>query len=209
MVPSVPVIPAPAVTGPLTGGQICAQLPLQLDLVAVSGANQYKVKPPAFVSTVAPLIVAVFNAVPDDAWPAGVLAALLELPEELPHAAVISVTAAIRPATRYLFRIGGLPSAAEKSYTWDYESCGCLVHGTAPNRRRRTADRTLSVPIDAEERVSSTIRPARRTNIRYSSRRVTSPRCCRSLPRPHGFCGSPGERFPRVTRPMPIAGQWN
>ena len=40
MVPSVPVTPVPAVAGPFTGGQICAQLPLQLDLVAVSGANQ-------------------------------------------------------------------------------------------------------------------------------------------------------------------------
>src|SRR5690348_14923595 len=109
MVPSVPVTPAPAVAGPLTGGQIRAQPPLQLDLVAVSGANQYKVKPAAFVTTAVPPIVAVFNAVPDDAWPAGVPVAPLELAGELPQAAVISVTAAIRPAARYLFRIGGLP----------------------------------------------------------------------------------------------------
>jgi hypothetical protein len=114
MVPSVPVTTASAVTGPLTGGQIFAQPPLQLDLVAVSGANQYKVKPAAFVSTVAPLIVAVFSAALDDAWLAGVLAGLLELAEELPHAAVISVAAAISAATRYLFRIRDLPSARKE-----------------------------------------------------------------------------------------------
>jgi hypothetical protein len=40
MVLSLPVIPVPAVAGPFSGGQICAQSSLQLDLVAVSGANQ-------------------------------------------------------------------------------------------------------------------------------------------------------------------------
>ena len=77
----------------MTGGQVCAQPPLQLDLVAVSGANQYTVKPPAFVSTVAPLIVAVFSAALDEAWLEGVLAGLLEFDEELLHAPVISVAA--------------------------------------------------------------------------------------------------------------------
>ena len=39
IVPSLPVTPAPAVAGPVTGGQIWAQLPLQFDLVLVSGTN--------------------------------------------------------------------------------------------------------------------------------------------------------------------------
>src|SRR5215471_12225038 len=66
---SVPGTPGPAVAGPLTGGQIRAQLPLQLDVVAVSGANQYRVKPWALVSTAALLIVVVFSALPDTAAP--------------------------------------------------------------------------------------------------------------------------------------------
>jgi len=40
IVPSLPVTPDPAVAGPCTGGQIWAQLPLQFDLVLVSGTNQ-------------------------------------------------------------------------------------------------------------------------------------------------------------------------
>jgi hypothetical protein len=35
-----PVTPAAAVAGPVTGGQRRAQLPVQFDLAAVSGANQ-------------------------------------------------------------------------------------------------------------------------------------------------------------------------
>ena len=46
---------------PLTGGQLVAQVPLQLDVVGVSGAKEYSVKPLALVSTVAPPIVAVFR----------------------------------------------------------------------------------------------------------------------------------------------------
>jgi hypothetical protein len=61
---SVPVTPAPATAGPLTGGQIVAQEPLQFDFVLVSGANQYKVRPWALVSTVTPLTLAVFKALP-------------------------------------------------------------------------------------------------------------------------------------------------
>ena len=63
--PSVPVTPAPAVTGPLTGGQYVAQLPLQFDCVLVSGTNQYRVSPAALVSTVAPPMVVVFSACPE------------------------------------------------------------------------------------------------------------------------------------------------
>jgi len=105
IVPSVPVTPLPAVAGPFTGGQYCAHEPLQLDLVAVSGANEYTVKPLALVSTLVPLIVAVFRTVPEAA--AGEAAALEELlgavaelllpPAEVPQAAAIRASPA-RPA---------------------------------------------------------------------------------------------------------------
>ena len=62
MVASLPVTPAPAVAGPFTGGQYAAHEPLQFDVVGVSGANQYSVKPLALVRTVAPPIVVVFSA---------------------------------------------------------------------------------------------------------------------------------------------------
>src|SRR5215472_14946315 len=75
MVASVPVTPGPAVTGPGTGGQIWAQVPLQLDAVLVSGANEYRVRPWALVSTVAPLIVAVLTALADAEDAAGLGAA--------------------------------------------------------------------------------------------------------------------------------------
>src|ERR1700755_2423987 len=61
MVASLPVTPAPAVAGPFTGGQNVAHEPLHFDVVAVSGTNQYKVKPLALVTTVAPPILAVFR----------------------------------------------------------------------------------------------------------------------------------------------------
>jgi hypothetical protein len=50
-----------AVTGPVTGGQFCAHVPLQFDVVDVSGANEYSVKPLLLVNTVAPPIVVVFS----------------------------------------------------------------------------------------------------------------------------------------------------
>jgi len=70
MVPSVPVTPDPAVAGPLTGGQKVAHDPVHFDVVEVSGTNQYKVSPLAFVSTTFPLMVLVDSTVPaalDDA----------------------------------------------------------------------------------------------------------------------------------------------
>ena len=105
IVPSLPVTPLPAVARPFTGGQYCAHDPLQLDLVAVSGANEYTVKPLALVSTVVPLIVAVFRTVPEAAaWEAAALAGLLGavagllLPAvEVPQAAAIRASPA-RPA---------------------------------------------------------------------------------------------------------------
>ena len=82
----------------MTGGQFCAQVPLQLDVVGVSGANEYSVNPPAVVSTVAPPMVAVFRLPPVAA--AGLpllvppLPPLLEdVPDEL-HAARTTAAAA-------------------------------------------------------------------------------------------------------------------
>ena len=73
IVPSVPVMAGPAMTGLVTGGQIWAQLPLHLDAVPVSGANMYKVKPLVLVSTVAPSIVVAFSALADEAEPEAAL----------------------------------------------------------------------------------------------------------------------------------------
>src|SRR4029077_221309 len=97
MVPNVPVTPD-AVAGPFTGGQICAHVPLQLDVVDVSGANEYSVKPLALVSTVAPPIVAVFRLPAVAA--AGLLVLVLppplveDVPDEL-HAASTAAAAAM------------------------------------------------------------------------------------------------------------------
>jgi hypothetical protein len=97
MVLSVPVTPDPAVAGPLTGGQNVAHDPVHLDVVGVSGTNQYTVKPAALVSTFVPLIVVLIRVLPDE------LAAGLDVPAagglllelaELPQAAIASVAAA-------------------------------------------------------------------------------------------------------------------
>jgi len=63
IVPIVPFTPAASVAGPATGGQNVAHDALHFDVVLVSGANQYKVKPLELVSTVAPPILAVLSAV--------------------------------------------------------------------------------------------------------------------------------------------------
>src|SRR5690348_12080915 len=102
MVASLPVTPAPAVAGPFTGGQNVAHEPLHFDVVAVSGTNQYKVRPLALVTTVAPPILVVFSALlpAAGALEAGVVleAAPPELVEldELLQAAITK--AAARPA---------------------------------------------------------------------------------------------------------------
>src|SRR5580704_6787568 len=75
--PNVPVTPA-AVTGPVTGGQFCAHVPLHFDVVGVSGANEYSVKPLLLVSTVMLAIVAVFTVLAA----AATLLVLLVLPPE-------------------------------------------------------------------------------------------------------------------------------
>jgi hypothetical protein len=77
-----------------------------LDFVAVSGANEYTVKPLALVSTLVPPIVAVFGAVlaaaAGEAAAADELLGVLAVPllpdgDEVPHAAAIRATPA-RPA---------------------------------------------------------------------------------------------------------------
>jgi hypothetical protein len=72
-----------------------AQLPVHFDVVEVSGANQYKVKPLALVRTVAPPIVVVFSADPEAAG-ADVLVPVVPVElAELPHAAIRRATAAV------------------------------------------------------------------------------------------------------------------
>jgi len=103
MVPSVPVTPAPAVTGPFTGGQYLAHEPLQFDLVEVSGTNQYTVKPLALVRTATPPILAIFTALPLLA--AGALEAAPELGVlvELPQAVIKAAAASPADASHLLF----------------------------------------------------------------------------------------------------------
>src|SRR5690349_8496150 len=66
IVPTVPVTPGPAAGRPVTGGQYCAHVPEQFDLVGVSGANQYRVKPLPLAITVVPSACAVFSTAPAD-----------------------------------------------------------------------------------------------------------------------------------------------
>ena len=101
---------AAAVTGPVTGGQFCAHVPLHFDVVDVSGANEYSVKPLLLVSTVAPPIFAVCTV------PAAAAAGLLvlvpedegdEVPEGVAdelHAARAAVAAAAAGSTSSIRR---------------------------------------------------------------------------------------------------------
>src|SRR5690349_9369823 len=96
MVASLPVTPAPALAGPFTGGQNVAHEPLHFDAVAVSGTNQYKVKPLALVTRVAPPILAVFSVLLPAA---GVLEAVPPEPVELDELLQAAITkAAASPA---------------------------------------------------------------------------------------------------------------
>ena len=93
--------------GPVTGGQFCAHVPLQLDVVGVSGANEYSVNPPALVSTVAPPIVAVFRLPPVAAAGLPLLVPPLPLPEDVAdelHAARTTAAAATASSTSSLRR---------------------------------------------------------------------------------------------------------
>lgn len=98
MVASLPVTPAPAVAGPFTGGQNVAHEPVHFDVVAVSGTNQYKVKPLALVTTVAPPILAVFSALLPAAGALEAGAGLEAAPPELVELQAAIIKAAARPA---------------------------------------------------------------------------------------------------------------
>jgi hypothetical protein len=98
----------------ITGGQYAAHEPLQAEVVAVSGANQYSVSPLALVSTVPMLVLAVLMPAPDVAMLELELAAaeavgvldVAELPEAvLPQAARITVAAARLAAAHHRFCI--------------------------------------------------------------------------------------------------------
>ena len=85
-------------------------MPLQLDLVGVSGANEYSVNPLALVSTVAPPTVAVFRLPAVAAAGLLVLVPLLPLVEEVAdelHAArtaAVAATASSASSIRGRFR---------------------------------------------------------------------------------------------------------
>src|SRR5215469_11184211 len=99
-----------AVTGPLSGGQNEAHDPLQLDLVLVSGPNQYSAKPFEFVSTVAPPIFAVETVFPECA--AGLPPPEPLDPPELPHPTAISAAATSPAGASHTLFIPGLHSSA-------------------------------------------------------------------------------------------------
>jgi hypothetical protein len=84
------------VAGPFTGGQNAAHEPVHFDVVAVSGTNQYKVKPLALVTTAAPPILAVFSALLPAAGALEAAPPAPAGPGELPQAAI--TTAAASPA---------------------------------------------------------------------------------------------------------------
>jgi len=98
-----PVTPAPAVAGPFTGGQNVAHEPLHFDVVAVSGTNQYKVKPLALVTTAAPPILAVFSALLPAAGALEAAPPELVEPAELPQAAIIKAAASPAGTSQDLF----------------------------------------------------------------------------------------------------------
>src|SRR5450432_2845107 len=117
MVPSVPVTPEPAVTGPATAGQKVRQEPEHLDAVVVSGTNQYRTSPLESVSTCVPPTVVWDTVLPpaaaDEAGAdaaglllaaAGVLLVVLELLPELAQADTVSARAA-SPAAPSIVRI--------------------------------------------------------------------------------------------------------
>jgi hypothetical protein len=122
MTPSVPFTPGAALTGPATGGQYVAHDPVHLDVVEVSGTNQYNVRPLASVTIAVPLMVLIPSVMPLAleagaelagaelagllAPAAGVLAADDELPPE-PHADSARARAA-SPAAPSIIRIRNL-----------------------------------------------------------------------------------------------------
>jgi hypothetical protein len=97
------------VAGPFTGGQNVAHEPLHFDVAAVSGTNQYKVRPLPSVTTVAPPILAVFSALLPAAGALAAGVALEAAPAELagldepPQAAITNAAASPAGASHTLF----------------------------------------------------------------------------------------------------------
>jgi len=112
---------------------------LQFDVVEVSGANQYTVRPWALVSTVAPPIFAVFRAdepVLDDGAAADWLPEPAWLPVDvLPHAAAISATAARPAGAHHLLRIAFLRIQRKTIYS-DHVAPGRSVHDGSQTPRQ-------------------------------------------------------------------------
>src|SRR5256714_5154089 len=104
MVPTGPVTPEPACSGPATAGQKVRQEPAHLDVVGVSGANQYRTLPLASVSTCWPPTVVCDTVLPPAA--AGEAGVLFALPE-LAQADTVSARAA-SPAAPHIARISGV-----------------------------------------------------------------------------------------------------
>jgi hypothetical protein len=104
-----------AVVAGFTGGQLVAHAPLHTDLADVSGANEYRVKPRALVSTVTLPTFAVFSptaAADADAEADGAVVALddellplAEVPDD-PHAARAIAAAAAAGTTSSIRRRG-------------------------------------------------------------------------------------------------------
>jgi len=141
--------------------------------VGVSGANEYRVKPLALVSTVAPPTLAVFSVLAVDAgapvWAGLELAGADELPE-LPHPAAITPATAIPAGAshflfiavsircgilRYLDRV--LPAAG-----WWLTLRGAPAPGRSPGSGGRMRRRSPGCLPAARARMPGTTWPARR-----------------------------------------------
>jgi hypothetical protein len=110
------VVPAIAVTLPCTGGQYVRHEPVQFDLVGVSIANQYRVRPCELTSTVPMPVWRVETVVPDplvagaEVFACGVVlvpaaAPLLLLGAELPQAVITAAAPASTGAAHQRLRI--------------------------------------------------------------------------------------------------------
>src|SRR5579859_4608912 len=156
MVPSVPVTPEPAVTGPATAGQKVRHEPSHLDVVGVSMANQYRTSPLESVSTCWPPTVVWDTVLPpaavDEAGAdaaalvlaeaAGVLVAPPELLPELEQADTVSARAA-RPAAPHIVRMsGGSPSPCTCSPARDHVRMAVSVQVVVENGGALPAENT-------------------------------------------------------------------
>src|SRR6476646_9729674 len=156
IMPSLPVRPAAAVTGPFTGGQAAAQAPLQSDVVMVSGANEYTAKPWASVSTVTPPIVAVFRlpAVAATGLLVLVLPPLVEDVPDEPHAAsTVAAAATTGSASSIRRRFGAFSRVSDLIIAFSFASGPARAPApggvpTIPPRNRRcpASDPSASAP---------------------------------------------------------------